>query len=93
MMDRIKLNPVLRGRCPICHFEEFHLVSCQLGQSEAENARLQEQAKEADEVIRLAVVALKEGIREVALLKRERDDYKALAERLEEKENKRHEEE
>ena len=41
MTNRGKLNPVLRGRCPVCHFEEFHLVSCQLGQSEAENARLQ----------------------------------------------------
>ncbi|KKM04346.1 hypothetical protein LCGC14_1765160 [marine sediment metagenome] len=34
-MSRAKLNQVLKGRCPVCHFEEFHLVSCQLGQSEA----------------------------------------------------------
>ena len=44
-MGRVKLNPVLKGRCPVCHFEEFHLVSCQLGQSEAENARLQERVE------------------------------------------------
>ena len=48
-MSRVKLNPVLKGRCPICHFEEFHLVSCQLGQSEAENARLQAHIKVLDE--------------------------------------------
>ena len=46
MTNRVKLNPVLRGRCPVCHFEEFHLVSCQLGQSEAENARLKWLVKE-----------------------------------------------
>ena len=46
-MSRVNLNPVLKGRCPVCHFEEFHLVSCQLGQSEAENARLQAELKTA----------------------------------------------
>ena len=47
----------------------------------AENARLQEQVKEADEVVVLTDAALHERVREVDLLKRERDDYKALAER------------
>ena len=41
-MSRAKLNPVRKGRCPACQFGEFHHVSCQLGQSEAENARLQD---------------------------------------------------
>ncbi|KKM81965.1 hypothetical protein LCGC14_1324320 [marine sediment metagenome] len=36
MMVKIRLNRVLNGRCPVCHFEKLHLVSCQLGQSEAE---------------------------------------------------------
>ena len=49
-------------------------------QCQIENARLQEQVKEADEVVVLAVAALKERVQEVDLLKRERDDYKALAE-------------
>ena len=48
-------------------------------------ARLQEQVKEADEVVVLAIAALNERVREVCLLKDERDDYKALAERREEK--------
>ena len=47
-MSRVKLNPVLKGRCPVCHFEEFHLVSCQLGQSEADNARLQVRVEELE---------------------------------------------
>ena len=47
----------------------------------AENARLQEQVKEANEVMGLAIAALNERVREVDLLKRERGDYKALAER------------
>ena len=46
-----------------------------------ENARLQEQVEEADEVVVLVVAALNERVQEVALLKRERDDYKALGER------------
>ena len=62
---------MLKTRCPSCHIVDL----------EAENARLQEQVKEADEVVVLAVAALHERVREVDLLKRERDDYKALAER------------
>ena len=45
--------------------------------AQAENARLQEQVKEADEVMGLAIAALNERVQEVDLLKRERDDYKA----------------
>ena len=47
---------------------------------EAENARLQEQVKEANEVMGLAIAALNERVQEVDLLKRERDDYKAQSE-------------
>ncbi|KKL70014.1 hypothetical protein LCGC14_2109110 [marine sediment metagenome] len=43
-------------------------------------ARLQEQVKEADEVMGLAIAALNERVQEVDLLKRERDDYKAQSE-------------
>ncbi|KKL70589.1 hypothetical protein LCGC14_2103390 [marine sediment metagenome] len=52
-----------------------------LRNANAENARLLEQMEEANEVMKLAIVALKERVQEVDLLKRERDDYKALAER------------
>ncbi len=45
---------------------------------------LERQLEEADEVVVLAVAALKERVQEVVLLKRERDDYKALAERRKE---------
>ena len=51
---------------------------------QAENARLQTRVEEADEVMGLAVAALNERVQEVDLLKRERDDYKALAKRLNE---------
>ena len=47
----------------------------------AENARLQERVEEADEVVGRAIVALKERVRGADLLKRERDDYRALLER------------
>jgi len=49
-----------------------------------ERDALQAKVKEADEVMGLAVVAFKERVREVALLKRERDNYKVLAERRKE---------
>ena len=52
--------------------------------AQAENARLQARVEETDEVMGLAIAALNERIREVGLLKRERDDYKALAGRRKE---------
>ncbi|KKL55751.1 hypothetical protein LCGC14_2252280 [marine sediment metagenome] len=69
-MGQVKLNRVLKGRCPVCHFEEFHLVSCQLGQFEDENARLR--ARLHAESL-LAAESVKQ-----------RDRFKALAERREE---------
>ena len=84
MMGRVKLNPVLKGRCPVCHFEEFHLVSCQLGQSEAENARLQKRVEEAERALRVAHTETVEAInqtrshnRRMEVLREERDGYKA----------------
>ena len=52
-----------------------------LVEARAENARLQERVKEANEVMGLANAALNERCREVDLLKRERDEARVLAER------------
>ena len=73
-MSRAKLNPVLRGRCPLCHFEEFHLVSCQLGQSEAETARLQERVKGLE-------ANRREAFSLIVSYSDEADEARALAER------------
>jgi len=72
--QHVILEKAWPGDCCLCTHEAT------IADLRAENARLQEQMKEADEVVVLAVAALHERVQEVDLLKRERDDYKALAE-------------
>ena len=73
--QHVMLEKAWPGDCCLCTHEAT------IADLRAENARLQEQVKETDEVMGLAIEALNERVREVDLLKRERDDYKALAER------------